>query len=267
MDTLSDWFNNTLVQSDIISPLIGAVLGVVFAGFSSAPQGQGRAPSVHTTTIIYKTIYIHHGNKTSGGPDDIWPYLIACGMVLVLTIWGYSCYSAVILGLWSKLLFTCLSFALAIAVISLLKGQFSSWDWAGYVGIPLAALALCLYFISLAQQYLIPGASEAARSYGIRHAWDYYNVLSHDQANWIVFQLVGVMAGVLCTLASAIRAIHYLALMNQRAENFLDPFWRLLVRMTLPASKTSSMIGLLILMAFSWFSLSGYLFHFVKSWN
>jgi hypothetical protein len=271
VEALWTWFNNGLVQSDIISPLIGAVLGVLFAGFSSAPQGQSNALSVQTTTNIYTTVYIDRGSKSSGSTDDGWSYLVAFGIVVVVTTWGYSYYSTAILDLWSELLFTCFSFVFATAVISSLKGQFSSLDWVGYVGAPLAALLLCLYFISLAQQGVIAGASEAAhayfQAYGITGIWDFYKALSKSQIDWTILQLAGVLAGVLCTLAATLRALHYLALMNQRGDSFLDSFWRWVVRITLPISKRRSMVGLIVIAIVSWLSLKGFLFQFVSRWN
>ena len=264
MDALWAWFNNALVQSDIISPLIGAILGTLFAGLSSPPtQTQGSAPTFNTTINNYYTYYIHHGdngNRRSSGADDIWPYILFLFIVTAVTIWGYSSYSDVILNLWSQTLYTCLAFVVATAVISFAKGQFSSWDWVWYIAISLGMIGLCLHFIDLAQHGIIPGAREAALSYGLRGAIDFYGILSQAQKYWILGQFIGVVAGVIASVIAALRAVLYLSLMNQRGNSFLAPLWRGIARITYPLSTSMAMAGLVLMAGLSWVSLDGYLY-------
>lgn len=70
-------------------------------------------------------------------------------------------------------------------------------------------------------------------------------------------QLFGVVMGIGATLAAALRSLHYLALMNQRASGTLSSLWFALARYTRFSARISGVVLLIMLLGAAYFMLSG----------
>ncbi|MNK94251.1 hypothetical protein D3C87_1144460 [compost metagenome] len=255
MQALQAWFNDPIVQSVVISPLVGAVLGVLFAGLNGSPSPNAPITVQQTTVIFNKTVVVNENRQRSGSPDDVWLYLFALVAAVAGTTWGYSRYASEILAHWSTGLFACLAFILAAGIASALRGQYSNLEWAGYIFAPCIAVAFSLYLASLAERGIIPGGRDAAQQNGL---FDFYfRILKEEHRIWILFQLLGVALGVVAALTATLRSIHYLALMNQRATGNLSKIWRSVAWITLFSARSSGIFIVLIAIFSSYFMLSG----------
>jgi len=248
------WINNPLVQSAIISPLVGAILGLLFGGFTPPPSPAAPA-TVQQTVIIFRQTVMVNQRGGSSSSDDVLGYVAALFIIMAVVIWGYSRYASDILHYWLSGLFSCTAFILAAGLASAILGQYNSAEWGWYIFTPLIAVGISIYLSELAQAGIIAGAREAAFRYGI---FDYYfDVLKDEHRIWILSQLLGVMMGIGSTFTAALRSLHYLALMNQRASGALSPFWFALAQYTRFSARASGVVLLIILLCAAYFMLSG----------
>lgn len=263
MQALVTWFNDPLVQSVVISPLVGAILGVLFAGLNSVPSSNAPATVKQTNIIFKKTIIINQSGRRSSSSDDVWVYLFALVVVVAGITWGYSRYVDEILDYWLSGLFSCTAFILSAGVASAVRGQYSSSEWVWYIFAPIIAVGFSFYLLHLAKLGIIPGARDAAQRYGF---FDFYfNALKEDHRMWLLFQIVGVFLGVVATVAATLRSIHYLALMNQRANGRLPAAWHFLARITYFSARTGGIFLLLFAAGISYLMLSGNAYEFWRN--
>ena len=255
MDAFIAWINNPLVQSAVISPLNGAILGLLFGGFNNSPPPAAPVTVQQTVITFRQTVVVNQSRGTSSSSDDVWAYLGALFLVVAVVIWGYSRYASDILHYWLSGVFSCTAFILAAGLASAIRGQYNSAEWGWYIFTPLVAVGASIYLTELAQAGIIAGAREAAFRYGII---DYYfDVLDDEHRIWILSQLFGVVMGIGATLAAALRSLHYLALMNQRASGTLSSVWFSLARYTRFSARASGVVLLIMLLGAAYFMLSG----------
>lgn len=263
LQTLLAWFNDPLVQSVIISPLVGAILGVLFAGLNSPPPSVAPATVQQTIVIFKQTIVVKQTGGKSTSSDDGLAYLLAFIAVVVGITWGYSRYANEILNYWLSGLFSCTAFILSAGIASAIRGQYNSSEWAWYIFTPMVAVGFSFYLVHLAQVAIIPGAREAAQTHGF---FDFYfNVLKDEHRMWLMCQIAGVFLGVLATIAATFRSVHYLALMNQRTNSGLSSVWHFLARLTLFSARTEGVFLLLFVAGFSYFTLTGDVYEFWRN--
>jgi len=255
LDAFVAWFNDPLVQSVIISPLIGAILGVLFAGLNNPPSSAAPATVQQTVVIFKQTVVVKQGGGKSSSQDDGWVYLFAIMAVVAGVTWGYSRYANEILGYWLSGLFSCTAFILAATVASAARGQYSSSEWGWYIFAPLIAVCFSFYLVHLAQAAVVEGAREAAQRHGFVDF--YFRVLKDEHRMWILLQIGGVLFGVIATLAATLRSAHYLALMNQRANGGLSSLWHFLARITYFSARIEGIVLLVFAVGVSYFMLSG----------
>ncbi|POD93048.1 hypothetical protein BV924_18095 [Pectobacterium odoriferum] len=255
MDAFMAWVNNPLVQSAVISPLIGAILGVLFAGLNKSPPPTAPATVQQTVIVFKQTIVVKQSRGSASSSNDGMALLGAAFIVTALVIWGYSRYAHDILYYWTSGAFSCTAFILAAGLASAIRGQYSSAEWVWYIFTPLIAMGASFYLIQLAQEGIITGAREATFRYGII---DYYwRVLNDEQRIWILCQLFGVALGIGATFAATLRSLHYLALMNQRTTGALSSLWFALARFTRFSAQASGVVLLIVLLGAAYFMLAG----------
>lgn len=263
MQALATWFNDPLVQSVVISPLVGAILGVLFAGLNSVPASNAPTTVQQTTIIFKQTIVVNQSGQRSSASDDAWSYLFALVAVVAGITWGYSRYAEEILGYWSSGLFSCTAFIISAGAASAMRGQYSSSGWAWYIFTPIIAVGFSFYLLHLAQLGIVPGAREAAQRHGFFVF--YFKGLEKEHRMWLLFQIVGVFFGVLTAIAATLRSAHYLALMNQRANGGLPAVWHFLARITYFSARTGGVFFLLFAAGISYLMLSGDAYEFWRN--
>ncbi len=256
MEAFVAWFNDPLVQSIIISPLVGAILGVLFAGLNTPPSSTAPTTVQQTVVIFKQTIVVKQGGVRSSSQDDVWGYLVAAIEVAAGVTWGYSRYTHEILSYWLSGLFFCTAFILSAGIASAVREQYSNAEWGLYIFTPLIAVGISFYLVHLAQSGIVAGAREAAQRHGFIDF--YFKVLKDEHRMWLLLQIVGVLLGVIAALAATLRSVHYLALMNQRTNGGLSSLWHFLARTTLFSARTGGVVLLVFSAGASYFTLSGY---------
>ncbi|HXU92488.1 MAG TPA: hypothetical protein VFP33_02405 [Gallionella sp.] len=263
MQSLVTWFNDPLVQSVVISPLVGAILGVLFAGLNSPPSSAAPATVQQTVVVFKQTVIVNQRKGKPTSSDDGWVYLFALVAVVAGITWGYSRYANEILEYWLSGLFSCTAFIFSAGAASAIRGQYNNSEWVWYIFAPVMAASFSFYLIHLAQMAIVPGAREAAQSHGFIDF--YFRVLKDEHRTWLLFQVVGVFLGVVATIAATLRSVHYLALMNQRANGGLSSLWYFLTRMTLFSARTEGIFLLVFAAGISYFLLSGDAYEFFRN--
>jgi hypothetical protein len=256
------WFSDPLVQSILISPLISAILGVLFSGLSGPPL-QISEVSTQPRVIIQKhTTVINNTASGSGNSEDGLAIMIGALLLMAVIVGAYSAYSIEILKTVLAIILGCLAFVLTAAITSVIRGYHRSNAWFLHILFPLASLGFCFYLVYLAQTGLIPGAREAARNNGL--IVFYFKILNHEQRTWMMLQVLGVALLLLLSLASACGALHYLACINQYGSSRLSGMWVRVVMATRLVSGWRGVAAYVLLGGVAFIMLSGTIYQWLK---
>lgn len=257
MEAFASWYNDPLVQSAVMSPLVGAMLGVLLAGFNAAPSPAAPATVKQTVIFFERSLAVDRLGERSGSPGDGrgWVCLAALAAVLAFITWGYSAYSSEIIACWQEGLFACTAFILCAGAVSAIRGQYSSAGWIWHIFAPILIVGCSFHLAELARTATVAGASEPPGARGFPEF--YVEILEDEQRTWLLFQVAGILLGVYAALTATLRSLHYLALMNQRMGGGLSVLWRLLARITLPCARAGHIVLLLLAVGLSYFALSG----------
>ena len=233
MSMISGVFNDPIMQSMVFGPLAGILFAVIFAGLTNTPPPQDRTTVRITKNVFVKKVFVNHNRSASAkrGSDDGGGILVGLGALLIYMIWGYAQYEPQILCYTTSALLTVLAFSCTTAAISLIKGQFSSTDWFGYILPPLIVLAACMYLLSLAGDAFSPDFVSAAKATNFVDF--YFHVLKDYGRRLLVTQILGMIVLVAIIAITSVAVVHYLSLMNQRSGGPLNGLWSYLVRKTL----------------------------------
>jgi hypothetical protein len=257
---LSNWFNNSTVQSMLIGPLMGVFFAALFSGFDRSPSRN--APiTVRETVREYTVIYLGEEPRRTVNGDPL-SIGIAATMCLMFLAWEYVLYSETILSYLLMLILTTISFSLTTILVSVFKGHFNNDSWWFYTIFPLSQLLFCVYLLSLAWTAIDPKLIELARKSTPIH---FYTRLTEQGSYFVVTQLLGVTLLFIVVLFSALDELYYLALMSQRGQGIFTRLWVLIVRLTWRISGTrtlTSIAGSIFLPIISFLLLAGY----ITSW-
>lgn len=232
MQTILDLIDNATMQAWIWGPLMGVVFGALFAGVTNSPTVN--APiTVSQTRKTYITKIVVNQQRSGSGDDasGVIAVLIAAGLGLVFLVWKYAIHIDLVHECLWALLATLLSFNLTIALVSLVKGQFTSSSWSVYIAAPIAILAACGRLLLLAKASFDPELTQLASQ---RTFLDFYaHSLSAYGQSLMIFQVIGVALIFLVMVFTGVALLHYLALMNQRSYGPLQGFWMFLTGSTI----------------------------------
>ena len=254
--TFSNWFKDPLIQSLLLSPLMGVFFAAIFSGFERSPE-RNSPITVKEIVRIYRERIIHIERAARGTVNND-PLAIGMGIIMCLMFlaWKYVSYSETILSYLLILVFTTISFSVTTILISILKGHFNSASWWFYTIFPLILLMFCVYLLSLAWTAIDPKVIEAAQK---ATAIDFYiQELTEYGLYLVVTQLLGVLILFFLILLSTLIELHYLSLMNQRAQGIFNRLWVLIVQFTWRFSGKDTLVGSILLSLTAFLLLSGY---------
>ncbi len=233
MQTILDLISNATMQAWIWGPLMGVLFGVIFAGVTNPPTVNEPVTVIQTTQkFITNNVVVNQprsGNTSdSGGAVAIW---IAMALGVIFLVWMYAIHVELIhYCLWA-LLTTLLSFSVTTALVSLLKGQFTSNSWGIYIVAPMVILAGCGRLLVLAKDSFNPKLTELAAQHAF---FDFYkNSLSEFGRSLVICQMFGMVLIFLVMICTGVALLHYLSLMNQRSYGPLRGLWMFLTRVTM----------------------------------
>ncbi|WP_325437968.1 hypothetical protein [Pseudomonas nitroreducens] len=229
MQVLLDLVTNATMQAWIWGPIMGVVFGALFAGLTSQPSTGAPVTVVQTKNVFVHNINVNKSSASSS--EGMGAVLIAATAGLLFIAWKYAVHVDIIHYWLSAALWTILSFSLAIAFVSLLKGQFTSASWLTYLGLPVMFLGGCGYLITAARSFFPAEATQLALQYNFINF--YTKALSAYGRSFMISHVVGMMITFVVMMFTGVALLHYLALMNQRSIGVLHGFWVFLTRITL----------------------------------
>jgi hypothetical protein len=233
MQIFSDLISNATLQAWIWGPIMGVIFGAIFAGLTTAPAVNAPVTVTQTTQkFVVNNVVIHkRGPQTSKDSSGAGALFLALGVGVIFLIWKYVMFIELVHYVLGLLLCTVLSFSLTIALVSLIKGQFTSGTWAIYIACPLLILASCGGLLRLAKVSLDPNLTQLAAQHTFLEF--YMQALSAFGRSLVICQMIGMAIISLVMACTALALLHYLALMNQRSYGVLQKFWMGLTRMTI----------------------------------
>jgi hypothetical protein len=252
--TFSNWINNSLTQSLLLSPLMGVFFAAIFSGFDRSLDKNAPITVKQTVREYQRIIYIEKEQKKSAKNDPL--IFIGIMISVVFLAWKYVTYSETILTYLLMFILIMISFSITTILISLVKGHFNSKDWWFYTIFPLFFLIFCIYLLSIAWDAIDPKVIEIAQK---NTAVDFYiqKLTSHGQL-LIITQLIGVTLLFTIIIVSSLIELYYLALMNQRGQGFFQRLWILILQLTSKFSGRDTLIGSTLLSIGSFLLLKGY---------
>ncbi|HAB02944.1 MAG TPA: hypothetical protein DCE25_08455 [Pseudomonas sp.] len=250
MQTMLDLIHNATLQAWIWGPLMGVILGALFAGLTSAPTVNAPV-TVSQTKNVYLTKVIVTDPRASSGDDDkgTMVILIGAGLGLAFLVWKYAVHFDEVHNGLMGLLLTLLAFSLTTAVVSFFKGQFTSSSWALYIAAPCSILVACAALLSLARVSFDPALTPLATQHTFLSF--YTQGLSSYGQIFMMFQVLGVALIFLVMVFTGVALLHYLALMNQRSYSPLQGLWIFLTGLTLAFSGARWLFVMALLLGLS----------------
>ncbi|WP_122679704.1 hypothetical protein [Pseudomonas viridiflava] len=232
MQPIWDLMTNAHMEAWIWGPLMGAIVGMAFAGFNAPPSEKAPVTVIQTTRVFVTTnIVVHNKQHTSTSDDSgAGAILLFSVIAMLFFIWKYVVYVEYIRYVFTVIITSVLAFSLTTAILSILKGQFNSSSWLIYILTPIAALATNYFLLNLSTNSLDPKLPTLAAA---TTPLDFYlNQLSEYGRMLILFQMLGMVLVLTSTVCMAFVLIHYLALMNQRSTSIVQPLWTWLTQAT-----------------------------------
>ncbi|MBI6845954.1 hypothetical protein BTW15_21330 [Pseudomonas syringae pv. tomato] len=232
MQTIWDLMTNAHMEAWIWGPLMGAIVGMAFAGFNAPPNEKAPVTVIQTTRVFVTTNIVIHNKQHPGtnGESGAGAIFLFSFIVMLFFIWKYVVYVEYIRYAFTVLITSVLAFSLTAALLSILKGQLNSSSWILYIFAPMTALVANYFLLTLATRSLDPKLPPLAAA---TTPLDFYiNQLSEYGRILIFFQMFGMVLVLITTVCMAFVLIHYLALMNQRSTSIVQPLWTWLTRAT-----------------------------------
>lgn len=241
---------DSVMQSLILSPLMGVIFAALFSGFTPKPiDGQG------TTVIRTKEVYRERIiREKQGRSDDELGFFAFIALIMCFVLWKYAAYyNQVLLGVAVAAL-TVIAFACTTIMVSFIRGQYTSMDWWIYTTFPLLVLAVCVYLIGLAKDSFNPELQDIALSTNLYEF--YFQRLSDYGRNFMLTHVLGLLIMVVVLLVTTWAQLHYLSLMNLRSRGALQPFWVWLAHLTRACSGVKWLVLCVVLLGLSYIGLS-----------
>jgi uncharacterized membrane protein (Fun14 family) len=223
------WLNSDFTHSLLLSPLMGVFFGALFAGLTKSIDDKSPRTIVRTREVYRERVIYRHINRSNTSGDN-GAILFAGAFGLMILIWQYAVWANQVHLYLSFLVSSVLSFSVTTAVISVLKGQFTSHEWWIYVVFPMVFLVFSMYLLDQAIIRFDPELSQLARD----TSWYnfYIKSLNDYGRNFMITHVIGVAVLSLLILVTTIIELHYLSLMNQRSNGVMQGFWSVMVSFT-----------------------------------
>ncbi|KEQ11261.1 hypothetical protein GZ77_26265 [Endozoicomonas montiporae] len=222
-----------MIQGLVLSPLIGALLGVLFSGLSSSPS-QTVPVTIIKTREVYreKVIKEYSGERPKRQSDNDdglgWLCLLCLGALFIL--WKYAIHAEQIQYYIGSSILTILSFSVVTMMISYFKGHFTSQEWWLYTVAPVGILMACVYVLNLAKNSFDSRITEVAMNNSFMGF--YLEDLSDYGKVYMLVHVFGVVFLVIVVALTGLSLLFYLSLMNQRSYSSIQRFWRWMARIT-----------------------------------
>ena len=150
LEVFRNWIDSPLVQSLLLSPLMGVIFGALFSGLNNSPS-RNDPMTVKETVRIYKERIIYREKERKADTSDPVSIAIAFALIVMFLTWNYVLHSETILSGLFILLLTIVCFFLTISVLSLIKGQFTDRSWWNSTVFPMLLLCSCFYLLFCAK--------------------------------------------------------------------------------------------------------------------
>ncbi|TFB36277.1 hypothetical protein [Pseudomonas sp. F01002] len=231
MQIFIDLVTNANLQAWVWGPLMGVLCGVLFAGITNPPTVNAPVTVIQTTRTYITNLTTKGGSSGSASGEGAGAVFFALAIGVMFLVWKYAIYVELVHYYLWMLLSTLLAFSMTTALVSLLKGQFTSNSWAVYIVAPITILAGCGGIIGLAKSSFDPELTQLASQ---RTFFDFYvHGLSAYGRSLMMSQVLGMVVTLLVMVFTGLALLHYLALMNQRSYGPLHRFWMFLTGATL----------------------------------
>lgn len=229
MDIIAEAFNNAIMQSMVIGPIMGIVFGVIFSGLTEKPAINAPVTVVQTKNVFVTKISQQRSGRRSSSKDDeglVFAIVFAVGFV----VWKYAAYVGVIHYYMSLFLLSAIAFSFASVFSSAVRGVITSRDWIAFLISPIVLLSACLYLFNLAHSTFSPEITDLANKNNVFEF--YFNALSDYGVKFVVMHVLGVTILMFVVILVVMSQLHYLSLMNQRSYGFMQSFWLAIARVT-----------------------------------
>ncbi|WP_456267999.1 hypothetical protein M1D97_12205 [Kushneria sp. AK178] len=262
LETIEFWLRDSLIQSLLLSPLMGLVFGTIFSGLTVGNREVGKTSVRETIIIIKERITIRDGGGRKGGAsnDDPMVLLFFLLVVTVFSIYLYAVYAKSIIEYASIAALNVIAFGFSVLIVSAIKGRLNSGEWIAYTFIPIVFVSCSLLLLHRADLGILPGAKEAAESAGAYRF--YFDVLDDEQRYWVIAQLFGLLGTIVFLFFSIVLVVHNIAALQVIYNGFMQPFWQSVFLFTNAFSGRFAWVFLSVLGVVTYFSLDGTVYQY-----
>lgn len=260
-ETAVSWFKDSTVQGLFLSPLIGAIMGLLLTFLTQGSQLSNANRPRDVILIVQKKIT--NNNPARNNSDDPAAVLIALAAALLFSIYFYAVHSVLIIDTAFKATLFAISLGVAFVFALILQSRISGAEWIARVVLPLVFILFSWALWGYAQRGIVPGAKEVAEQSGVVKF--YFSALDEPHRNWILSQLLGVLASAVYTILAIVNLFHNMALLQVRYQGQLQAFWLWVFRATHFFSTGGVVFLIILLGALALCLLNGMGYEFLMS--
>lgn len=263
MERISDWILNSHVQSLFLSPLIGAIMGMVLSWIFSPPARKVQNTALPSAAYydrrqFYRT-EIHHHHYREGTDQKGEAFLVICFILPIILAWAYIHYSLIAILVISSLAWALFFFSLSYIIIGYSFGWLNGAGWIYRLSRPLIICVIILMLLKEAQGY---AAYYHEHSAGVTMS-DIIKNFNHQYVAFTAFQALGILSIMIALLLLFVMNVHYTALGGLVRQ---DQTVRVaIVHNTEFASTWLSFLGVALLLGLAWGLITGKVYSLLHS--
>lgn len=217
--TLNDLLYDSLFQTVILGPVtpvvVGVLLGLFRHGSISGSSSPGQRIEIIQENRQTTRVEMHHYHHQPSASDDGFILALGAAILVLLMTWGYVKYLELLILLSQEGMIS-VALMLGTFFFTTFLCQGVSIQWAVEVCFVSLLFALCYWLTSIPLKTIDPSLiAIAAQS----NAWDFYfKKISQMQRNFILIQMIGMVAVVMTMLFATFRGLHLISLAMANAS-------------------------------------------------
>ncbi|MGM9485724.1 hypothetical protein [Ideonella sp. YS5] len=283
MDQLLTVLGNSHFEAWVAGPLLGVIMGAVFAGLGKRPGGaspsdvspskaredlEDSAPRSSGSGRQVHHHHYHHGRPNDSDPSWVIAVLLALGVALFL----FAAYLPEISDTLCISIATVSTFAVTAAAVALLSGRFNTVDWWVHAVAPALTLVACLWVTTIARNAVSDDVVHYAKgllasqpgSVGgvIKGAMTFFRAIKSEYVQWMLFDMLAFVLLFASTILCALQCSYYVSLANVRDGG--GSFWQHIARMTTPFGGLPTLGGAGVLLFAAWALASGEVYQLTR---
>lgn len=247
LDELLEVLGNSHFEAYVAGPLLGVAFGAIFSALIKPPRSHhpGASPQEKKREVEeYRRLsrerkeihhHHHHYNTRSMSNDDGGTMFFAAGFAMLVALFLFAAFLPEIAGtlyFFNTAIAMC---CIVAALLACLTGRFNTSEWWFHAVFSAIASVACLWLTVTARKAISPDVVAYAQSLIVERplsvglvlnaAFKFFTSLRNEYVQWIAFDMLAFICGIVCTIGVFLRFTYYVSLSNVRDDGGRGWVW------------------------------------------